>query len=139
MIVGYADRNTAPVGRPLHNAVALLRGGRIVSRHFKTLLPTYDVFDESRYFEPGPLSEPNQLVHVAGVPMGLSICEDLWNDERLIPRRLYHANDPSGQRRRPVLARSQPDAASGTCFSVARVDPEYGPSRTHMVGGLLSR
>ena len=43
-----------PVGRPLHNAVAVLRDGKIVSRHFKTLLPTYDVFDETRYFEPGP-------------------------------------------------------------------------------------
>ncbi len=92
VIVGYADRNPAPVGRPLHNAVAVLRDGRIVSRHFKTLLPTYDVFDESRYFEPGPLSEANQLVQVAGTAMGLSICEDLWNDERLSPRRLYHHN-----------------------------------------------
>ena len=56
VIVGYADRNADPVGRPLHNAVAVLRDGRVVSRHFKTLLPTYDVFDESRYFEPGPRS-----------------------------------------------------------------------------------
>ena len=64
MIVGYADRNTNPVGRPLHNAVALLRGGRVSSRHFKTLLPTYDVFDESRYFEPGPVSETENLVRV---------------------------------------------------------------------------
>src|ERR1041384_8027147 len=40
VVVGYADRNTQPVGRPLHNAVALLRDGKIVSRHFKTLLPT---------------------------------------------------------------------------------------------------
>src|SRR3954464_15485647 len=53
-IVGYAERNEQPVGRPLHNAVAVLRDGKLVSRHFKTLLPTYDVFDESRYFEPGP-------------------------------------------------------------------------------------
>ena len=100
VIVGYAERNAAPVGRPLHNAVALLRGGRVVSRHFKTLLPTYDVFDESRYFEPGPNDRQNNLIRVcreAGdaddcVPTGISICEDLWNDERLIPRRLYHQN-----------------------------------------------
>src|SRR5438105_82984 len=46
-IVGYAERNQQPIGRPLHNAVALLRDGEILSRHFKTLLPTYDVFDES--------------------------------------------------------------------------------------------
>jgi NAD+ synthase (glutamine-hydrolysing) len=91
-IVGYADRNANPVGRPLHNAVALLRDGRIVSRHFKTLLPTYDVFDESRYFEPGPPEERENLVQLGDVVGGLSICEDLWNDERLIARRLYHRN-----------------------------------------------
>ena len=91
-IVGYAERNADPVGRPLHNAVALLRDGRIVSRHFKTLLPTYDVFDESRYFEPGPDNEEQNLVKLGDVVGGLSICEDLWNDERLIPHRLYHRN-----------------------------------------------
>ena len=56
-IVGYVEPNLDPVGRPLYNAVALLRSGQIVSRHFKTLLPTYDVFDESRYFEPGPRTD----------------------------------------------------------------------------------
>jgi NAD+ synthase (glutamine-hydrolysing) len=95
-VVGYADRNTGPVGRPLYNAVAVLRGGKVVSRHFKTLLPTYDVFDESRYFEPGPVSETENLVEIGGptakVTAGLTICEDLWNDEKLIPRRLYHQN-----------------------------------------------
>jgi NAD+ synthase (glutamine-hydrolysing) len=91
-VVGYAERNTQPVGRPLHNAVALIREGKVVSRHFKTLLPTYDVFDESRYFEPGPDGEKQNLVQLGKVVGGLSICEDLWNDERLIPRRLYHQN-----------------------------------------------
>ncbi|HEX8914650.1 MAG TPA: NAD+ synthase [Humisphaera sp.] len=96
VIVGYADRNASPVGRPLHNAVALLRDGRVASRHFKTLLPTYDVFDESRYFEPGERDERENLVSVVarGVTrtVGMSICEDLWNDEQLIARRLYHEN-----------------------------------------------
>jgi NAD+ synthetase len=92
VLVGYAERNDDPVGRPLHNAVAVLRDGQVRSRHFKTLLPTYDVFDESRYFEPGLKSDRNQLVHIGDVPMGLSICEDLWNDEKLIARRLYREN-----------------------------------------------
>jgi NAD+ synthase (glutamine-hydrolysing) len=95
VIVGYADRNPSPVGRPLHNAVALLRDGRIESRHFKTLLPTYDVFDETRYFEPGPINETENLVNIgdpAATVAGLSICEDLWNDEKMIARRLYHQN-----------------------------------------------
>src|SRR5215207_3596234 len=91
-IVGYAERNVNPVGRNLYNAVAVLRDGRIVSRHFKTLLPTYDVFDEGRYFEPGPVNETENLVRVGDaldVTAGLSICEDLWNDEQLITQRLY--------------------------------------------------
>jgi NAD+ synthase (glutamine-hydrolysing) len=92
VLVGYAERNTDPIGRPLHNAVAVLRDGQVKSRHFKTLLPTYDVFDESRYFEPGLKSDRNQLVRIGDIDMGLSICEDLWNDEKLIARRLYHAN-----------------------------------------------
>ena len=92
VIVGYADRNLEPVGRPLHNAVALLREGHIASRHFKTLLPTYDVFDESRYFEPGPINETENLVRIGDMVAGLSVCEDLWNDEKLIARRLYHKN-----------------------------------------------
>jgi NAD+ synthase (glutamine-hydrolysing) len=92
VIVGYAERNTAPIGRPLHNAVALLRDGRIASRHFKTLLPTYDVFDESRYFEPGPVNATENLYKLDDVIIGQSICEDLWNDEKLIARRLYHQN-----------------------------------------------
>jgi NAD+ synthase (glutamine-hydrolysing) len=91
-IVGYAERNTAPIGRPLHNAVALLKDGQIASRHFKTLLPTYDVFDESRYFEPGPVNATENLYTLDDVVIGQSICEDLWNDERLIARRLYHQN-----------------------------------------------
>ncbi|HEY0010124.1 MAG TPA: NAD+ synthase [Tepidisphaeraceae bacterium] len=92
VVLGYADRNTGPVGRSLHNAAAVLRDGRVASRHFKTLLPTYDVFDEARYFEPGPAEQRNQIVQIGGMPVGLSICEDLWNDERLISRRLYHQN-----------------------------------------------
>jgi len=91
-IVGYAERNPQPVGRPLHNAVAVLREGRVASRHFKTLLPTYDVFDESRYFEPGSGEQRTRVVNIGDVPVGLSVCEDLWNDERLIARRLYHQN-----------------------------------------------
>ena len=91
-IVGYVDLNPAPIGRPIFNAAAVLREGRIVSRHFKTLLPTYDVFDESRYFEPFAIGERSQLIDVAGHRVGLSICEDLWNDERFFSRRLYHRN-----------------------------------------------
>ena len=88
-IVGYPERNLTSVGRPLHNAVAVVRDGKVVAKRFKSLLPTYDVFDESRYFEPGPDTE---LTFVDGRPMGLSICEDLWNDEQFVEHPLYHFN-----------------------------------------------
>jgi NAD+ synthase (glutamine-hydrolysing) len=91
-MVGYVDVNPSLVGRPIFNALAVLRDGKIVSRHFKTLLPTYDVFDESRYFEPFHEGERSQIVDVDGVKIGISICEDLWNDERFFSRRLYHRN-----------------------------------------------
>ena len=75
-------------GRPLHNAVALLQRGqaRIVAR--KTLLPTYDVFDESRYFEPCKAPQQN-VVALRGVRVGIVVCEDGWNDEQFFDRRIY--------------------------------------------------
>ncbi len=79
-------------GRPLHNAVALLLGGgaRIVAT--KTLLPTYDVFDESRYFEPNK-SPGQNVVTLHGRRVGIVVCEDGWNDEHFFDRRSY-AIDP---------------------------------------------
>ena len=75
-------------GRPLFNAVALLEDGlpRFVAR--KSLLPTYDVFDESRYFEPCRRPEAN-LVDIAGHRIGIVVCEDGWNDEQFFARRIY--------------------------------------------------
>jgi NAD+ synthetase len=88
-VVGYAEKNPASAGRPLHNAVAIVSGGQILAKRFKSLLPTYDVFDESRYFEPGPDVE---LTPIHNTPVGISICEDLWNDEKFLERPLYHFN-----------------------------------------------
>ena len=88
-LVGYAEANPAPVGRPLFNAAALLVGGRVASVHHKMLLPTYDVFDEVRYFESG--REPF-LADVGGVAVGVTICEDLWNLQEMVPRKLYDDN-----------------------------------------------
>ena len=95
LLVGCLERNAdaaARGGRGLYNAVALVGGGaaRVVAR--KSLLPTYDVFDESRYFEPWRAPERN-LVEVGGVRVGVVVCEDSWNDERFFGRRSY-AVDP---------------------------------------------
>jgi NAD+ synthase (glutamine-hydrolysing) len=88
-IVGYPCESDASTGRPLYNAAAVCGDGRVLARHVKSLLPTYDVFDESRYFEPGPVSD---LTEVRGMKLGISICEDLWNDRELVDRQLYHDN-----------------------------------------------
>lgn len=91
MLVGLVDRSRAPVGRRLHNAAAVIRGGRVERIVHKRLLPTYDVFDEDRYFEVG--AEPVAPIEVAGVRVGITICEDAWNDgdTPLIERR-YSVN-----------------------------------------------
>ena len=87
---GYADRTTGDRGLPLRNSAALIADGRIVARKHKTLLPTYDVFDERRYFEPG--AGP-AVVEWDGMRLGLSICEDIWTQDSASPAaRLYHGN-----------------------------------------------
>jgi len=92
-LVGFARYNPEPEGRKLYNAAALLKDGRIVAEHHKTLLPTYDVFDESRYFEPAVEVKPIEVtIDGRKLKIGVTICEDLWNDPRFIGRRLYHRN-----------------------------------------------
>jgi NAD+ synthase (glutamine-hydrolysing) len=76
VIVGAPARNLHDDGKPLFNAAYFLAGGKIQQTIAKTLLPTYDVFDEYRYFEP---AEANELVHYQGVKIAITICEDLWN------------------------------------------------------------
>ena len=88
-LVGFVEQNTAAVGRTLRNAAAFLRDGAIIAKGYKSLLPTYDVFDETRYFEPAPQL---QIVPFENHKIGVSICEDLWNDEQVVARQLYPVN-----------------------------------------------
>ena len=88
-LVGFVRPTPDSAGRPLQNAAAVLSGGRVESVHVKTLLPTYDVFDETRYFEPG--KRPG-CIEINGRRIGLSICEDLWDADAL-GRELY-GQDP---------------------------------------------
>jgi len=76
-------------GKPLFNSAALLRGGLIQQVFHKRLLPTYDVFDEDRYFAAGSNSS---FFTLAGVRIGVTICEDIWNDEKFWGKRSYLAN-----------------------------------------------
>ncbi|AFY67344.1 NAD+ synthase [Geitlerinema sp. PCC 7407] len=76
-------------GKPVFNSMALLHGGTVQTYFHKRLLPTYDVFDEQRYFEPGLQSNFFQL---GDLRIGVTICEDLWNDEEFWGRRSYPVN-----------------------------------------------
>src|SRR6185436_12191632 len=89
LLVGYVGERTVRPGRPLTNSVALLQNGKIVATRSKTLLPTYDVFDEDRYFEPAAENAP---VDFNGQKIGLTICEDIWNDEDFWPELRYRRN-----------------------------------------------
>jgi len=75
-LVGFVRRRPRGPGRPLQNAAALLAGGKVRRVYAKTLLPTCDVFDETRYFEPGGVAE---CIELDGVKIGLTICQDLWD------------------------------------------------------------
>ena len=90
LCVGFVDKNPERPGRALRNAAAVLQNGKIVWRAHKCLLPTYDVFDEDRYFEPAKTIVPFEF---NGRKLGITICEDIWNDEDFWPERLYR-RDP---------------------------------------------
>ncbi len=90
LCVGFVDKNPERPGRALRNAAAVLQDGKIVWRTAKCLLPTYDVFDEDRYFEPAKQTGPFVF---NGKKLGITICEDIWNDEDFWPERRYR-RDP---------------------------------------------
>ncbi len=89
-IVGYAARATGSTGKSAANAAALLAGGKIQFVQHKMLLPTYDVFDESRYFQP---ANAQQVFAFGGQNVGITICEDIWNDKTFWAKPLYE-RDP---------------------------------------------
>jgi NAD+ synthase (glutamine-hydrolysing) len=89
VICGTVTRTGSSSGNPIYNTAAVLERGRVVFRQNKMLLPSYDVFDETRYFEPAPKQFPLTL---EGSPTALTICEDAWNDKQFWERRLYSRN-----------------------------------------------
>jgi len=89
-LVGYVRRSRASLGKAVANAAAWLEGGKVVADYAKILLPFYDVFDESRYFEPGSRVSVHDF---GGFQVGITICEDVWNDKHFWTKRLY-TRDP---------------------------------------------
>jgi NAD+ synthase (glutamine-hydrolysing) len=92
LVVGFPERLPGAPPPGLANAAALLAGGRVQAVGRKSLLPTYDVFDETRYFLPAAAATAAPLEGLGG-PLGLSICEDVWNDKRFWQRPRYQ-RDP---------------------------------------------
>ena len=90
LCLGFVDKNTERPGRSLKNSAAILQNGKVIWHLTKCLLPTYDVFDEDRYFEPAKNVMPYEF---NGHKLGITICEDIWNDEDFWPDRLYR-RDP---------------------------------------------
>jgi NAD+ synthase (glutamine-hydrolysing) len=88
LLVGYVDFNPKKTGKPFVNSCAVLERDRPIRKIFKTLLPTYDVFDEARYFEPADDQQPIELL---GQRVGITICEDIWTDKYL-RHDLYHCD-----------------------------------------------
>jgi NAD+ synthetase len=97
-VIGFVEPSAS--GKPLHNAAAVVFESRCLGVHRKLLIPTYDVFDEGRYFEPGP--DPKVIV-AQGLRLGVTLCEDIWNDKAVRPRSSY-TRDPV-----EILAEQAPD------------------------------
>jgi NAD+ synthetase len=89
-IVGYVGKAQDNTGKPVANTAALIADGRIIFEQRKMLLPTYDVFDESRYFQP---AHSQSVVRLGAEQLGITICEDGWNDKNFWAQRLYE-RDP---------------------------------------------
>jgi len=92
LVVGGAVETDRETGAPLHNGAVVLRDGRREGTYAKRLLPTYDVFDEYRYFRPG---EEPLVVDIGGIGVGLTVCEDAWHDTVITGKR-RHGTDPLG-------------------------------------------
>jgi NAD+ synthase/NAD+ synthase (glutamine-hydrolysing) len=128
LLVGVATPNPGDMGRPLFNSAALLKDGAVGPVFHKTLLPTYDVFDEDRYFEPatGP-----QILDLNGCRLGISICEDVWNDRDFWSRRRYHQD--------PIEVLAQGGAQAIVNLSASPFTVGKQPLREKMLGHLARK
>ena len=128
LLAGVATPNPAEMGRPLFNSAVLLHRGVVGAAFHKTLLPTYDVFDEDRYFEP---AQGLQILEWNGRRLGISICEDVWNDRDFWQRRRYH-EDPV-----EALAQAGVDAILNLSASPFTVGKQT--MRERMLGHMAQR
>ncbi len=127
VVIGFLDRNRKKEGRDFCNAAALLAEGKIQAVIHKTLLPTYDVFDEARYFEP---ADSVQLVPFKEKTLGISICEDAWNAESFWPKPLYDTD--------PIRMQVEKGAdllinISASPYEMTKLETRYEMLKKHVV------
>ena len=95
ILLGAVTKNKTGIGKPLYNTAIAFQNGKEIYRYNKQLLPTYNIFDEGRYFEAGR-SDQNQIVRAfidnQEVKFGVLICEDAWDDSTIVKNPLYHTN-----------------------------------------------
>ena len=96
ILVGAPEFNDTGVGKALFNASFLLQKGRVDASFHKKLLPTYDVFDEARYFES---AKSSQILELGGRRIGITICEDIWNDHLFQPAKSLYGQNPMNELR----------------------------------------
>jgi NAD+ synthase (glutamine-hydrolysing) len=125
ILVGTISRSGRPTGKGLHNTAVLVGGGEILARTHKVLLPTYDVFDEARYFDP---ATEVRVARLGDERLGVSICEDAWTDPSLSPRPIYDSD--------PVAALAADGATiliniSASPFHAGKDSIRYGISERH--------
>ena len=119
MVIGTLRAADGGDGNPVYNSAVLVEHQKILGEQHKTLLPTYDVFDEARYFRPG---RTHEVFTFRGRRLGMAICEDFWNDPVFWPRRLYSV-DPVAELMRggaEVLV-----GISASPYSLGRVGLRY--------------
>ncbi|MBM3314921.1 NAD+ synthase [candidate division WOR-3 bacterium] len=125
VLAGAVVRSGRLSGRPLQNVAVLCEGGRELFRQAKSLLPTYDVFDEARYFEP---AESVRVFRYRGETLGVSVCEDAWNAPELWGRQLYQFD--------PLAEAAKQGATllvniSASPFTVGKQGTRYGLYQRH--------
>jgi NAD+ synthase/NAD+ synthase (glutamine-hydrolysing) len=128
VLIGLATPNHCDVGRPLFNSAVLVHNGAVGQVFHKSLLPTYDVFDEDRYFEP---YHGIQILELKGHKLGISICEDVWNDRDFWQRRRYHVD--------PIEALAQAGAEAIVNLSASPFHTGKQKLREDMLGHMARK
>src|SRR5437763_6395521 len=128
LLVGVATPNPSDVGRPRFNSAVLLENGAAGQAFHNSLLPTYDVFDEDRYFEP---YHGVQILERGGMRLGISICEDVWNDRDFWKRRRYHQD--------PIEALTQAGAQAILNLSASPFNASKQELREKMLGHMARK